>query len=813
MVRAANEELVRSILEKGFVSREELVSTPALLGPPADVSAGRPFGKYVLLRKIGEGGFGRVFLAIDPLLQRRVALKLLKGGTPDDVARFAREARMAAELRHPNIVPVHEVGQVGRDSYIALEYIEGAPLAPSGLDRDLRTALKVARALGAAHARGMIHRDVKPQNILVDAAGEPFLTDFGLARHVGGGGSLTQTGSLVGTPGFMSPEQARGELRLLGPASDVFSLGATLYFLCTRRAPFEGETELEVIRKVIETEPRPPRSVDPRVPREIEAIVLKAMAKDAARRYATAVELADDLERYLERRPVFAARRKLLLPAASVALALVAAALLFWPRGQAPPAPPPPPAATARPKPVPPAVARENPPEPPTPVPEPAPDPRPKPAPDPPPREPEGRAIDPALRERLRKRVLDQPEYYVRAFLGDADARRAKTLLAADRVSEEDLRFLQERVEGEAAGGIEREKEFLAASVAAREPDPRRVDSPDVIQFKGRRLEVRVLEVSDAAVKYVYKGQTVSHPRSEVESVSRGAAPAVQFHAKLESARDLAALAEWCRENRLDLHREYVLYRILASDPANAAARRDLGLPLTGPLKHPAAAERVGEGYVYEGKAYTAAALRQALLDKGYRVVDGRWCSAREWRWAPREYWKTKALAIGGIGVSIQIREEVRLESAYDLDLKKLVEVRRVVPGFHFIGPAPGEGPRLKGTAVLEVEAPGPILDCRILASASVLEGRGSVVLSVSAEGRAPVRLYALASGSHRKAVDAGEALRGARKFSLVAELESDAAAPSAFFLPGDAKDPEPLSIEGRVAEPQPQLDKLIPAK
>lgn len=824
MPRAANDELIRSILEKRFVPSAEFVASTPPLAPPPDLSTGRPFGKYVLLRRIGEGGFGRVFLAVDPLLQRRVALKLLKGGTPEDVARFGREARMAADLRHPNIIPVHDVGQVGKDFYIALDYIDGAPLAPSELDRDLRVAMKVASALGAAHVKGMIHRDVKPGNILVDAKGEPFLTDFGLARRFGAAGSLTQSGSLMGTPGFMSPEQARGELRLLGPASDVFSLGATLYYLFTRRAPFEGETELEIIRKVIEVDPRPPRSIDPRIPREVEAILAKAMAKEPGRRYPTATEMAEDFERFLDHRPVLAARRRLFPPAA-VASALLAAAVasfLLWPAAK--PEPPPPVPVASKPAPTPPRVVpvkRVDPvPPPKEPAPEPPPPAPPKPAPEPP-KEPAAIAIDPALSDRVRKRLLDQPEYYVHTFSTDGEIRRARDLLSAGRGSEEDAAFLRDRMDRDVAGAIEKEKEFLAAAVAAREPDPRRVDAPDVIKFKDRRLEVRVLEESASTLKYVYKGQTITQPRSEVESIARGAAPAIQFHKKLEaaaSAPELTSLAEWCRENRLDLQREYALYRVLAIDPANAAARRDLGLPLTGSLRGApgaeSAPERVGDGYVYEGKTYTAAALRQTLTERGYRVVDGHWCSTREWRWV-----KPKTLKVGGSGVAIQSRDEVRMVEKYDVVQLKLVQTQEVVKGFSFVGPIAGAEPRAKGTAILDIEAPGPILECRIYAAASVTDGRGSISVQVRTEGRDPVPLYAISSGTHRKPIDAGEALRGARKFSLVAEMETEVAAIEgraqtfAYFLPGDAKESEPLWIEGRVAEPAPQLDKLIPPK
>jgi hypothetical protein len=442
------------------------------------------------------------------------------------------------------------------------------------------------------------------------------------------------------------------------------------------------------------------------------------------------------------------------------------------------------------------------------------------------PKEPDRRALDGALADRVRKRVLEQPEYYVRTFLSDADARRARDLLGSGRATEDDLAFLRDRIDRDVAEKIEKEKDFLTAAVAAREPDPRRIDAPDVLRFKDRQLEVRVLEESETTVKYAYRGQTVTQSRTDILSVSRGAAPATQFHEKLKAAanpRDLYALAEWCRESRLEPQREYVLYRILLADPANAIARRDLGLPLTGPLKPGPSVEpvpeRMGDSYVYEGKAYTAAALRRALAEKGYVVVDGRWCATREWKWTPREYWKSKALKIGGQNITLQTREDVRTVQMYDLDQQKLVPAKQIIPGVHFIGPVAGAEPRAKGTARIEIEPPGPMVECRILAAASVQEGRGSITVQIEPEGRAAVPLYAIASGIHRKAIDAGEMLRGARRFALVAEIETEVAAVDgriqtfALFLPGDAKDPEPLSIEARVAEPAPHLDKIIPAR
>jgi hypothetical protein len=583
---------------------------------------------------------------------------------------------------------------------------------------------------------------------------------------------------------------------------------------------------------VIETDPRPPRSIDPRIPREIEAILGKAMAKDASRRYPTASELADDLERFLEQRPVLAARKKIIHPAAlvSAALAAAVATIILW-SSRTPENPPEPPVAT---KPAPRVVPEK--PSAPVPLPKPpAPEARIEPPPAPvavkpnpePAKEPVIPLLDAALADRVRTRVLDQPEYFVRTFLPEADGWRAREILTSGRASGEDAAFLRDRIDRDIAEKIEKEKEFIRASVAARLPDPGHVDAPDVVRFKGRPdLQVRVVEESEATVKCLYKGQMITYPRAEIVAILRGDAPAIQFHKKIEAAtaaRDLAALAEWCRENRLDLHREYVLYRIIELDPANTMARRDLGLPLTGRLRpgggRDPAPERVGDAYVFEGKRYTAAALRQALAEKGYRVIDGHWCSTREWKWAPGEYWKKKELKFGGEGVALQSRDDVRTESRYDLDQQKLVPFRVVVPGFHFIGPVAGAETRAKGTATVEIEAPGPIVECRILAAASVIDGRGSVTVEAHAEGRDPIRLYALAVGAHRKAVDLGESLRGARKFTLVAEMNSDVASVEgrvqtfACFLPADARDPEPLVIDARIAEPAPQLDKLIPPK
>jgi hypothetical protein len=813
MVCRLNEELARSLLSKRFVTAGEFASAalpPELPGPVG----GKPFGKYQVISKIGEGGFSRVFLAVDSLLGRRVALKVLKRASPEELARFRREARIAAELNHPNIVPVYEVGRVGKEAYLAMPYVEGAPPGKLPPGRALEVALKLARALEAAHARGLIHRDVKPQNVILDDSGEPFLTDFGMAKHYddSGASSLTASGSMVGTPAFMSPEQARGESRSLGPASDVFALGATLYFLLTGRAPFEGETPLEVIRKVVETGPAPLRSLVPGLSAELEALVGKAMDRDVRHRYPTARELADDLARLLARRPVLAARRRRARRAAAgIAVAFAAAgALAVWPGGgepppaareevrSKPPAPPPARPAPPVPAPAPRAEAAALPPAA-APAPPPAADPPPAPAP------PALRPLEAALKERIRARVLDQPSAWVRSFLAEEELRRARELLARDPATDDDLRFLHVRLDGEVAGLIEDERRFLESACAERQDAVRRVASPDVVHIKdGRRHEGRVLEEDAESVRYVYQDQTVRLPRGMIDSVARGGSAEAEFQKRREAAEASAgpaawvALAEWCRQKQLPRHREYALYRTLAADPGHAGARRELGFAPAGPLSRAEPPALVS----FEGRDYAPAELREVLAARGYVALDGRWHQPRDWKWTPREP--------GGAGVARWTWDELQPHRAYDLELGKVVEVPKRVPKFCFLGPAAAGGGRdVEAAASVEVEAPGPILECRVQAAASVVDGRGWVEVSVVADGREPTVLFGLARGSERRTFDVGAAVRGARKFTVVARMRSEVGADQdgrprvyACLLPGDARDPAALVVHGRVGDP-----------
>ncbi len=266
-------------------------------------------GRYVRCTRLGSGGMGEVWKALDVPLHRWVSLKFLKGDDPDELRRFEREARTAANLNHPGIAAIHEVGVHQGRPFLAMQYVEGVPLSEVRGDYRLRARLvrDAARALHHAHRAGVIHRDVKPANLMAEqgAEGRVVVVDFGLARQAAAASSMSAD-AILGTPAYMAPEQAGGHAELMGPSVDIYALGATLYHLLAGRPPFEGPTVLAILKKVIDDDPLPPRRRQPKIPVDLETIVMKCLEKDPARRYADAEALAADLDRWLAGQPISA---------------------------------------------------------------------------------------------------------------------------------------------------------------------------------------------------------------------------------------------------------------------------------------------------------------------------------------------------------------------------------------------------------------------------------------------------------------------------------------------------------------------------
>src|SRR5262245_17970025 len=300
-------------------TRQEAPLSPLSTGWSEVVRLPHDLGDYVLLEKIAEGGMGVVYKARQKNPNRLVALKMIRSGqfaNEDDVRRFCHEAEQAAALDHPNIVPVYEVGVVGGQHFFSMKLIEGG-----GLNQHLepyrsdpkaaaRLLIVVARAVHHAHQRQVLHRDLKPGNILLDAEGRPHVADFGLARKLArpgdepGAAPQTLSGAVIGTPEYMAPEQTAG--KKLTTAADVYALGSILYSCLTGRPPFRGSDWMETLRQVMEREPASPRSLNPAVPRDLETICLKCLEKEPAKRYGSAEALAEELERWLRGEPIMA---------------------------------------------------------------------------------------------------------------------------------------------------------------------------------------------------------------------------------------------------------------------------------------------------------------------------------------------------------------------------------------------------------------------------------------------------------------------------------------------------------------------------
>ncbi len=297
----AKQKDIRPFIGDGFV--------PGVSSLPAQ------FGEYELLEEIGRGGMGIVYRAVQKSLQRVVAVKMLLRrdlASQADLTRFRSEAEAAAQLDHPGIVSIFEVGECKGHPFYSMRYIEGTTLAkrlqvgPIPPREGAQILLRVAEAVQAAHARGVLHRDLKPSNILIDLVGKPHVSDFGLAKRLEGNQTMTHTGAILGTPCYMSPEQAAGSRGDVGPVSDVWSLGAILYQVLVNRPPFQASSPMDTLLAVLEVDPPLPRSINREVNRDLEMIALKTLQKPQDLRYASAADLANDLRAFLASEPIAA---------------------------------------------------------------------------------------------------------------------------------------------------------------------------------------------------------------------------------------------------------------------------------------------------------------------------------------------------------------------------------------------------------------------------------------------------------------------------------------------------------------------------
>ncbi|WP_437224612.1 serine/threonine-protein kinase [Planctomicrobium sp. SH661] len=308
----------------GLPAIDSSVASSAALPRETPAAPGR-IGKFELIQEIGRGGMGVVYKAFQRNPNRVVAVKMLLRGdlsTPENLARFQAEGEAAARLDHPHIVAIHDVGTDQGQPYFSMPFIDGTTLAKRISESTLpdreaaELMIPVCRAIAYAHQRGILHRDLKPSNILIDQNGHQFVSDFGLAKRMDPedvsltGAALTETGAILGTPGYMAPEQAAGNRGTAGPATDVYSLGAILYACVTGRAPFQAANPVDAILMILEQDPPPPRLLHPQIDIDLEMIILKALQKPIDLRYQTADALADDLEAYLRHEPISARSSK-----------------------------------------------------------------------------------------------------------------------------------------------------------------------------------------------------------------------------------------------------------------------------------------------------------------------------------------------------------------------------------------------------------------------------------------------------------------------------------------------------------------------
>jgi len=340
----AGEICINCLLRSGFAEDDvdpDKISWPSDQSIPGNDGAPIGFGDYELLEELGRGGQGIVYRARQKSLNRTVALKVIayaQLASKAHVKRFRQEAEAAASLDDPCIVPIYDVGERDGCCYFSMKFVEGGPIdevirrTPLSIRQSTELIAKVARTVQYAHEHGILHRDIKPGNILLDRKGEPHLTDFGLARLVETESTVTRTREVMGTPSYMAPEQAVGDNAAISSATDVYGLGAVLYQLLTGRPPFAGATTYETIKLLLDTEARQPRLWSRKIDRDLSTICLKCLEKDPKRRYSTARAMAEDLEHWLKREPIQARRTGILVrgkkwvrrnPTTAIAVALL----------------------------------------------------------------------------------------------------------------------------------------------------------------------------------------------------------------------------------------------------------------------------------------------------------------------------------------------------------------------------------------------------------------------------------------------------------------------------------------------------------
>jgi len=718
--------------------------------PDARTQRLKTLGPYVLLGKVGSGPTGRVYLANNPNFNKPSAVKILRKRFEGDADPLLAHFRQAIRLDHPNIAAAHAVHQVNDRVYIASSFVDGSAISEFSLapDQALKIMIKAAAALEAAHHAGVPHGNLKPTNILVDDAGEPHLTDFCVP-------------SSTAAPHYFAPEQAAGDGKATREG-DLYAMGAILYYLVTDRQPFAAPSPLQVIQEIAEFKLVQPRKWNPALSRDLEAVILKAMAREPGLRYRTATELAGDLRRVWERRTPAAvqSRRRRAWTRWGAAVAVVAAmagGAWLWKPWVKRPQQPVVAAAAAAPAPV--VRGPEDRPDPRPVLPPPAEvlrpptPPPPEPAPPPPPPAPLAPELPAELLDKARSQVLKTHPYYYQTYLVPEERARLEDLLKEPRGGGEDVRFLQARVLGEVAAAIREDVDSIKAHIAALE----NAIAPIASRFDDARKDGKWAE-----------------------------------------------LAKWCGDNGHPKGREYALHAQLLADPGNDEARKELGFrrsPL-GFWRKEIAAKSAGDKVEFQGKSYTRDQLRALLLERGYVIVNEQWC--RKVRWTPA----ARAPALENAAAFQEYRW--RVENTFDPISKIELQLRKFEPRSGYYGPQPTDekSDRCEGSAVVAVAAAEPLAECRVRAPARVVEKAGTVTLWLEV-GPTRTKVYEISEGEHDDAHDITGHVRGKRAFTLRAEMKAPFDGRDrrhAQFLPGN----KPLEIDAFLAEPIPELTRIL---